>query len=128
MTNDMLDTSQWPLVVLSAEGRMDAAAAADLTAALDDLLDRAEADGTQLAMVIDIERLARDASAAISGWMLERMERLARLVRATATVVPPATVARNRELMAEHAGSYPFRTWVAGTIEECRAWLLQPST
>ncbi len=111
-----VDVSDWPLACITAD---DGGADGALVAELGGLLDRRERFG----LVLDVGKQSREEQGVLAAWLQTHRVRATRYVVGCAMVVPEATLARNRELIAAHPDAYPFPAWVAPTLEECRTWV-----
>lgn len=83
------------------------------------LLDRRERFG----LVLDLGRQSTSEQEEFGGWLRTNGARVRRYVVGCALVVPPAAVARGRELIGARPDLYPFPAWVAGSVDECRTWV-----
>jgi len=112
-----IDTRDWPIVFVDADELAETAGGDAMTVQLDALLERDERFG----MVLQGRR-RRDDRDHTQTWMAERYAELGRLVIGVGYVVAPATLARNRELIATN-NPFPFPVWPATSREECTEWV-----
>ncbi|MGE0141039.1 MAG: hypothetical protein AB7R77_24825 [Ilumatobacteraceae bacterium] len=118
-SSELLDRRGWPIVIITAAGRVDLGTVQRFCAELDVLLGQGDTFG----LVLDMGGWSRDARTAIGEWLERRFVEIGQVVAAMATVVPSAAVDSNRQYIDEHPDAYPCPTHVAASRLECARWV-----
>ena len=117
LPDDGFDDRDWPVVRVDLDTPDDDETTRRLTR-VNEMLGQGEPMG----FVFLVDRLGRNIRERVHTWFGTNDEQLNQWVAGIATVVAPATVARNREVLADH-NPFPFPAWVAATEDECVDWL-----